>query len=124
MAFCTAAPTKWTDPGGDVVTTTSIPSLRAIRIAHRTVHRGIDVGAPVLALCSARSSVLEQWADDAMRTDTVLDVGQIAKWSHRLGSDVTVVRVGDAIHDVFLSAKEVRQVAFDRVDRWLSYALP
>jgi alpha-beta hydrolase superfamily lysophospholipase len=98
--------------------------LRAIRTAHRTVHRGIDVGAPVLTLCSARSSVLEQWADDAMRTDTVLDVGQIAKWSHRLGSDVTVVRVEDAIHDVFLSAKEVRQVAFDRVDRWLSYALP
>jgi alpha-beta hydrolase superfamily lysophospholipase len=98
--------------------------LRAIRIGHRTVHRGIDVGAPVLTLCSARSSLLEQWADDAMRTDTVLDVGQIAKWSHRLGPDVTVVRVEDAIHDVFLSAGEVRQVAFDRVARWLSYALP
>jgi len=98
--------------------------LRAIRIGHRTVHRGIDVAAPVLTLCSTRSSALETWSADAMRTDTVLDVKQIAKWSHQLGPDVTVTRLEDAMHDVFLSAKEVRQAAFARVERWLAYALP
>ena len=33
VAFFTAAPTKWIEFGGEVVTTTSIPSFLAIRIA-------------------------------------------------------------------------------------------
>ena len=33
LARWTAAPTRWTDPGGDVVITASIPSRRAMRIA-------------------------------------------------------------------------------------------
>ena len=33
VARLTAAPTKWTELGGEVVSTTSIPSRRAIRIA-------------------------------------------------------------------------------------------
>ncbi len=53
----------------------------------------------------------------------MLDVKQIAKWSHRLGDDVTMVRVPDAMHDVFLSRKEVREDAFGHTARWLDYAL-
>ena len=33
VAFFTEAPTKWIEFGGEVVTTTSMPSLRAMRIA-------------------------------------------------------------------------------------------
>lgn len=97
--------------------------LRAIRLGHRRVHRGIDVGAPVMSVCSSRSATYQVWSEDAARVDTVLDVKQIAKWSHQLGSDVTVVRVEDAIHDVFCSRKDVREVAFGRVQRWLDYAV-
>jgi alpha-beta hydrolase superfamily lysophospholipase len=98
--------------------------LRAIRVGHRTVHRGIDVGAPVLTVCSARSLVPQKWSDEATCADTVLDVKQIAKWSHQLGPSVTVIRVEDALHDVFLSRKDVRDTAFAQVARWLDYALP
>jgi alpha-beta hydrolase superfamily lysophospholipase len=97
--------------------------LRAMRMGHRAVHRGIDVGAPVITLCSTRSVVSPTWTDDAAAADTVLDVRQIAKWSHLLGPDVTVVRVEGAIHDVFCSRKDVRDVAFGHVERWLGYAL-
>jgi alpha-beta hydrolase superfamily lysophospholipase len=97
--------------------------LRAVRIAHRTVHRGVDVAAPVLTLCSARSLVTQRWSEDAACADTVLDVKQIAKWSHQLSHEVTVIRVEDALHDVFLSRKDVRETAFAHVDRWLGYAL-
>jgi alpha-beta hydrolase superfamily lysophospholipase len=93
--------------------------LRAIRIGHRTVHRGIDVGAPVLTLCSARSLVVQKWSDAAACADTVLDVKQIAKWSHQLGPHVTVIRLADALHDVFLSRKDVRDTAFAHVKRWI-----
>lgn len=97
--------------------------LRAMRMGHRTVHRGIDVGAPVMTLCSTRSLVCQVWSEEASCADTVLDVRQIAKWSHQLGADVTVVRVEGAIHDVFSSRKDVRDVAFGHVERWLAYAL-
>ena len=39
VARFTAAPMKWTDGGGEVVITTSIPSSRAIRIAAGTAVR-------------------------------------------------------------------------------------
>ena len=97
--------------------------LRAVRIGHRKVHRGIDVGAPVLTLCSALSSVPQAWNEEATRSDTVLDVKQIAKWPHQLGPHVTVVRVDGAIHDVLCSRKDVRDAAFDEVTRWLAYAV-
>ena len=97
--------------------------LRAIRIGHRTVHKGVDVGAPVLTLCSTRSTMPEGWTEDAASTDIVLDVKQIAKWSHQLAHRVTVVRLEGAMHDVFLSRKNVRDAAFGAVDRWLDYAL-
>jgi alpha-beta hydrolase superfamily lysophospholipase len=97
--------------------------LRAVRVGHRTVHRGIDVGAPVLTLCSARSLVVQKWCDEAACADTVLDVKQIAKWSHQLGLHVTVIRLADALHDVFLSRKDVRDTAFAHVKRWLGYAV-
>ena len=98
--------------------------LRAIRIGHRIVHKGVDVGAPVLTLCSTRSTMAEEWTEDAASTDIVLDVKQIAKWSHQLAHRVTVVRLEGAMHDVFLSRKDVRDAAFGAVDRWLDYALP
>jgi alpha-beta hydrolase superfamily lysophospholipase len=97
--------------------------LRAMRMGHRAVHRGIDVAAPVITLCSTQSLVATTWTDGAAAADTVLDVKQIAKWSHQLGRDVTVVRVEGAIHDVFSSRKDVRDVAFGHVGRWLGYAL-
>jgi alpha-beta hydrolase superfamily lysophospholipase len=98
--------------------------LRAVRKGHRTVHRGIDVGAPVLSLCSTASLSLPEWTDAAATADTVLDVKQIAKWSHQLGPNVTVLRVEGAIHDVLCSRKEVREAAFAAIGRWLGYALP
>jgi alpha-beta hydrolase superfamily lysophospholipase len=98
--------------------------LRAVRIGHRRVHRGIDVGVPVLTLCSTLSSVPQTWTDEATRSDTVLDVKQIAKWSHQLGPHVTVVRVKGAMHDVLCSRKDVRDNAFDEITTWLAYALP
>ena len=98
--------------------------LRAVRIGHRAVHRGIDVGAPVLSLCSSASMSAPQWCEEAAAADTVLDVKQIARWSHQLGPDVTIVRVEGAIHDVLCSRKDVRDYAFAVIDRWLCYALP
>jgi len=97
--------------------------LRAVRRGHRQVHRGIDVGAPVLVLSSMRSHTPQAWDDDVTRTDIVLDVRQIARWSHRLGPHVTVSRIEDAMHDVLASPEPVRKQAYEEIRRWLAYRL-
>lgn len=97
--------------------------LRAVRRGHREVHRGIDVGAPVLVLSSSRSHTPQEWDDDVARTDIVLDVRQVARWSHRLGSHVTLCRLDDAMHDVLASSELVRKQAYEEIRRWLTYRL-
>ncbi|MGH3366411.1 MAG: alpha/beta hydrolase [Nocardioidaceae bacterium] len=94
--------------------------LRAVRRGHRTVHRGIDVGAPALVLCSSRSSTPAEWCDDVTCTDVVLDVRQIARWSYALGRQVTITRIDGAIHDVLASRSGVRKQAYAELDRWLT----
>lgn len=94
--------------------------LRAIRRAHRRLHRGVDTGAPVLVLASRRTAFTTVWTEDVSAADIVLDVEQIARWSHRLGHYVTVARVDGALHDVFLSAEPVRTQAYGLTERWLA----
>jgi alpha-beta hydrolase superfamily lysophospholipase len=97
--------------------------LRAVRRGHRRVHRGIDVGAPVLVLSSTVSHNPEVWDDRITSTDIVLDVRQIGRWAHRLGRQVTLTQIDGAIHDVFLSSDPVRKQGYDEVRRWLDYRL-
>ena len=54
----------------------------------------------------------------------MLDVRQIAKWSHALGPHVTIARVDRAIHDVLASPAAVRKEAYDEVTRWVGAYLP
>ncbi|MGL5858126.1 MAG: alpha/beta hydrolase [Angustibacter sp.] len=98
--------------------------LHAVLRAQATLHRGLDVRAPVLVLRSTRSLLAAKiWTPQAGRADTVLDVEQIARWSPSIGRQVTTVRLDDALHDVFLSAPAVRKHAFAVTDRWLDHEL-
>ena len=71
----TAAPIRWTDPGGDVVSTTSIPSLRTIEIAfgiavafHVTFSSGTSRRRPIVdARRSARSMPERPYCSSAIR---------------------------------------------------------
>ncbi len=99
--------------------------LAAIRRGHARLHAGLDVAAPVLVLHSSRSSLPKEWNDDVQRTDTVLDVQQIARWAPRLAQQVETVAVEGAMHDVVLSSRPVREQVFGRMATWLeAYAQP
>jgi alpha-beta hydrolase superfamily lysophospholipase len=92
--------------------------LRAIRRGHRAVHRGVDVGAPVLVLTSAASAYPKVWDATASSHDIVLDVEVIRKWAHKLGDHVTLSRIPGALHDVTLSAEPVRTRVFEEITSW------
>ncbi|CAM4193502.1 alpha/beta hydrolase [Kibdelosporangium persicum] len=95
--------------------------LRAIRIGHAKLQRGLDVQAPVLVLHSSRSLLrTKEWSPAAMKADTVLDVADMVKYAPKLGRNVTVVEIPDGVHDLFLSAEPARTKALTEVDSWLT----
>jgi alpha-beta hydrolase superfamily lysophospholipase len=93
--------------------------LRAVRRGHARIHRGVEVGAPVLVMTSGGSSYPRVWDDTVTGNDIVLDVDQIRKWAHKLGDRVTLTRIPGALHDITLSAEPVRKLAFEEISRWL-----
>ncbi|HEY1105576.1 MAG TPA: alpha/beta fold hydrolase, partial [Agromyces sp.] len=98
--------------------------LTAVLAGHATVAAGIDVGAPVLTLLSARSTILARW-DEAMRsTDSVLVVDEIAERATKLGASVTIERIDGALHDVVLSAEPARAASYAAIRRWVAGYAP
>ncbi|MFF2273456.1 alpha/beta hydrolase [Agromyces sp. NPDC058136] len=98
---------------------TSPAWLMAVLAGHTTVAAGIDVGAPVLTLLSARSSLLTRWDESMRSSDSVLVVDEIAERALKLGPSVTVQRIDGALHDVFLSSEPARSAAYAAITPWL-----
>ena len=98
--------------------------LSAVFHGQQTVARGLGIGAPVLVLLSARSTLLPRWSPEMMRTDTAIDVDGVAQRSVQLGDLVTVARLDGALHDVVLSSRPVRALAYGRVAQWVGAYLP
>ncbi|WP_051798834.1 alpha/beta hydrolase [Catenuloplanes japonicus] len=98
--------------------------LAAIRAAQRRVRRGLKLGIPVLVGSSARSfNWLRDPIEDTHGTDIVLDVAQIRRWGLSLGPHVTLVRFPGALHDLTLSAPEIRGAVLRRFDEWAALHL-
>lgn len=92
--------------------------LTAIFRGHDRVARGLHIDVPILVLLSARSSSWVRWSEEMKRTDAVLDVEEVAHRVPNLGSLVTLVRLDGALHDVTLSAPDVRETLWSEVTRW------
>jgi alpha-beta hydrolase superfamily lysophospholipase len=53
------------------------------------------------------------------RADVAIDVDIVARRAINLGTNVTIRRIRDAMHDIFLSAKPVRTRGFEALRTWL-----
>jgi alpha-beta hydrolase superfamily lysophospholipase len=62
----------------------------------------------------------KRWSDKFRKADAVLNVGHIRKHAPLLGKNVSEIIVTDAMHDLFLSAPEVRTEAYKSMFEWLS----
>lgn len=94
--------------------------LREVLRAQKLVHSDqVDVGVPVLTLCSTASLLGRGYCEDSHCHDTVLDIEQIQRWAPHLGADVTVHPVERARHDVFLSRPEPLSEALTTTIDWL-----
>ncbi|HEX7804645.1 MAG TPA: hypothetical protein VF413_00645, partial [Cellulomonas sp.] len=93
--------------------------VRAARHGHARLSRGLAIAVPVLVCSAQRSGPNTEDNPDLRRSDTVLDVRQIALRAHLLGPDVTYVPIPDGIHDLALSARPAREEYFEVVFSWL-----
>lgn len=93
--------------------------LRAVVAGHATVAAGLDITAPICVLLSKRFSPPTHWSEELTEVDSVLVVDDIARAALNIGRTVTIERLDGAIHDVFLSRREVRDEAYTRLERWV-----
>lgn len=98
--------------------------LAAIFSGHDRVARGLSIDVPILVLLSARSTPPVRWSDEMMRSDTVLDVVGVAARVPQLGRLATLARIDGALHDVTLSAPEVRETVWFEIRRWFGAYVP
>ncbi len=94
--------------------------LAAIRRAHDEVHRGLEMGCPVLVLTSGGTAYPSEMGDEVHSHDIVLEVQQIKRWAPALGHHVTVVSIEGARHDVTLSVAPVREQVYGELGRFVS----
>lgn len=94
--------------------------IYAINKAQKKLHLNSHINIPILILHSDASSNPRKWGDILKKTDMVLNVEHIRKYGKKLGDDVHFAEIPEAIHDVFLSEKRVREKAFEITFKFLS----
>ncbi len=93
--------------------------ISAVFAAQAKVAKGLGLQIPVMVMLSAKDYLLPRWDDSASRSDVALNVQAVAQRSLDLGDQLYLVRFKDALHDVFLSAPEVRSTAYWELASWL-----
>lgn len=93
--------------------------LTAVFAGHRRIEEGLDLTVPVFVQISASTIHRPRYDSKMSRADIILDVDVIARRAVTLGHEVLVHRLEGALHDVYLSAPEVRAEAFAGLDRFV-----
>ncbi len=97
--------------------------LQAVRNAQAEVAKGLDIKVPVLVLTSDRHASPEEWGEEYLQTDSVLDVKQLWRLTNKLGTKVTVSIIPQAIHDIFFSRASARNHAYAQTYNWIQKIL-
>lgn len=97
--------------------------VRAIHKAQQELHRGFHINSPTLVMHGDCTEKGEEWSENYMRCDGVLDVEHIEKWAPKVGPNVKTETVAGGLHDLFLSRKAVRDEAYAKAFRFIDESL-
>ena len=97
--------------------------VRAIHKAQQELHRGFHINSPTLVMHGDCTEKGEEWSENYMHCDGVLDVEHIEKWAPKVGPNVKTETVADGLHDLFLSRKAVRDEAYAKAFRFIDESL-
>ena len=93
--------------------------LVAIARAQKTLEKS-NIQIPILILHSSGSIKTRKYSKEAMANDIVLNIEDIKRVGEKLGDSVTIFKIDNAQHDIFLSPKAVREFGFDKMFSWLA----
>ena len=94
--------------------------LIAIYDAQTKLKSDSNISKPILVMHSTHSFTPKKWSNDILGMDIVLNIDHIKETGQKLGKKVTFLPVKNAIHDIFLSKKAVRDTAFNEMINWLN----
>ncbi len=94
--------------------------LVAIVDAQKQLKQNAAIKVPILVLFSSHSLLLKKYTPEAQTADIVLNVKHIQKIGKKLGSNVVLKEIKNGMHDLFLSKKDARNVAFIALFDWMS----
>jgi alpha-beta hydrolase superfamily lysophospholipase len=92
--------------------------IRAIDKAQKNIKLQAKIDVPVLVLFSDKSVYEKQWSEKLQLADAVLSVEQIKTVAEQLDGDVTTCEIENALHDVVLSKKPVREKVYQKIFEW------
>lgn len=91
---------------------------KAIFRCQQEAQKGLEIKQPVLVLHPEKSVYRRKWIKEFSTADAVLSVSSIRKFSQKIKGDCTILAVENAVHDVMLSQKPVREMAFAQLINW------
>ncbi len=112
---------EWKRPVSPPVTTSWIAAIDA---AQAVLQADPHIMVPILLMHSDHTFAKGDAPSLAARSDVVLDVADISRIGRRLGPDVTEITVHGGLHDLALSAPEIRQALYDYLFAYLSRYFP
>lgn len=97
--------------------------VRAIHKAQQELHRGFHINSPTLVMHGDCTEKGEEWSENYMHCDGVLDVEHIEKWAPKVGPNVKTETIAGGLHDLFLSRRAVRDEAYAKAFRFIDESL-
>lgn len=97
--------------------------LHAIHQGHARIQQGLHLDSPVLVMHSGCSYKEEEWSEEYTRCDGVLNVEHIREFGANLGPSVQLEEIQGGLHDLYLSARPVREKAYQKTFEFLDRKL-
>ncbi len=94
--------------------------IGAIYRAQKELKKEFHITCPVLVLHSAHSITNKKDKEQIQTTDIILDTAQINLIARNIKGDVEIIAIENAIHDLILSRKPVREKVYNTISDWLT----
>ncbi|RYM34573.1 alpha/beta hydrolase [Brumimicrobium glaciale] len=92
--------------------------ILAIRTAQNKLKES-NIKVPILVMHSSSSARLSKYSEKATHQDIVLNINDIKSRGVNLGDKMTMLAIENGLHDLFLSAENVRNKTFKQMFSWL-----
>ncbi len=93
--------------------------IRTIFEAQKEIHAGVQINVPALIMHSHKTTYPKKFNKDAQTTDVILEVKDIIKYGNKIQGDVNVMAIQNGLHDLVLSAPDVRANVYQKLFQWL-----